>query len=209
MGRAPEESFDSKKIVIGVDEAGRGPLAGPVVAGAVVLCKHPPAGLADSKALTAKRRGALDIAIRERCIWAVGLADVDAIEARNILGATMWAMTQAVARIVTLLDRMPDDIRIDGNVSPHSRCPEWEAEWGGGTPIVGGDATDASISAASIVAKEWRDRIMRHAAIDHPQYGWHTNKGYGTKAHLEALRRYGATPMHRRGFAPIAQLDLV
>ena len=209
MGQAPEQYLDHGTIAIGVDEAGRGPLAGPVVAGAVVLCKHPPRGLTDSKALTAKRRGVLDAAIRESCVWAVGIADIDAIEARNILGAAMWAMTQAVARVIALLPRLPDDIRIDGNLSPCTRCPEWDAQWGRGAPVVGGDAIDPAISAASIVAKEWRDRIMTKAASRYPAFGWDTNKGYGTKAHLDALRRHGPTPLHRRTFAPVAQLTML
>ncbi len=209
MCGTPDDRFGSDGWVVGVDEAGRGPLAGPVVAGAVVLCKDHPAGLADSKALSACRRAELDLTIRRSCVWAVGIVDVDEIESRNILGATMLAMAQAVSRIVERLRGLPHHIRIDGNVSPRGRCSEWRDEWGQGTPIVGGDALDPAISAASIVAKEWRDRIMIDAARRYPQYGWERNKGYGTRAHVAALREHGATPLHRRGFAPVSQLPLL
>jgi len=209
LASTPDIQFGAEPYVIGVDEAGRGPLAGPVVAGAVVLCKPMPEGLDDSKKLSVKRRAALDLVVRDRCAWAVGVVDVDQIDALNILGATMLAMTQAVARLVEVLGREPDDILIDGNLSPSGRCAEWRArEWGKGTPIVGGDAIEPAISAASIVAKEWRDRMMCAAAEEHPHYGWERNKGYGTRDHMDALRRHGPTPLHRKSFAPVAQLSL-
>jgi ribonuclease HII len=206
----PDFGFGAGKFCIGVDEAGRGPLAGPVVAGAVVLCKPCPAGLDDSKKLTAKRREALDLDIRNSCGWAVGVVDVEQIDALNILGATMLAMSIAVRRLVDCIGKQPDRILIDGNLSPAGRCPDWDsAAWGRGEPIVGGDGIEPAISAASIVAKEWRDRIMKQAALEYPQYGWDRNKGYGTRDHMEALRQHGPAPLHRRSFAPVAQLSLI
>ncbi len=180
------------------------------MAGAVVLCKPCPEGLDDSKKLSVKRRAELDLVVRERCAWAVGVVDVDQIDALNILGATMLAMTQAVDRLVDLLGACPDAVLIDGNLSPAGRCPDWrEQEWGAGMPIVGGDALEPAISAASIIAKEWRDRMMCEAAREHPHYGWERNKGYGTRDHMEALRKHGPTPLHRKSFAPVAQLRLI
>ncbi len=210
LAATPENGFGAKGYEIGVDEAGRGPLAGPVVAGAVVLCKPHPVGLDDSKKLTAKKRAALDIVVRERCAWAVGVVDVDQIDALNILGATMLAMTQAVGRLTQLLGSTPDAILIDGNLSPSGRCDDWRTDvWGKGRPIIGGDALEPAISAASIVAKEWRDRVMCAAAEEYPHYGWERNKGYGTKDHMAALHEHGPTPLHRRSFAPVAQLTLI
>ncbi|MXO89634.1 ribonuclease HII [Pontixanthobacter aquaemixtae] len=210
----PGNDFCAEQYVIGVDEAGRGPLAGPVVAGAVVLCKPLPpeldGALDDSKKLSVKRRAQLDLAVRQHCAWAVGVVDVEEIDALNILGATMLAMTKAVAGICELLGGKPDAVLIDGNLSPAGRCDHWrKAEWGQGTPIVGGDALEPVISAASIVAKEWRDRMMLAAAEEFPQYGWSRNKGYGTREHMDALHQYGATPHHRKSFAPVAQLNLI
>lgn len=193
-----------------MDEAGRGPLAGPVVAGAVMLCKPEPGGLADSKKLSAKRRATLDLTIRECCAWGIGIVEPCDIDRLNILGATMLAMTQAVKRLCAAIGETPQEVLIDGNLSPDGRCPEWNrAEWGQGRPIVGGDAIEPAISAASIIAKEWRDRLMIRAAVDYPHYGWERNKGYGTKDHMAALREYGPTPLHRRSFAPVSQLILV
>lgn len=206
----PENEFGARGYVIGVDEAGRGPLAGPVVAGAVALCKPSPAGLDDSKKLSAKRRAALDMTIRERCAWAVGVVDAGQIDELNILGATMLAMTQAVTRLSDLLGGVPDAILIDGNLSPCGRCDAWRSDiWGTGQPIIGGDALEPAISAASIIAKEWRDRMMVQAAAEYPQYGWERNKGYGTKDHMAALRQFGPTPLHRYSFAPVAQASLL
>jgi ribonuclease HII len=192
-------------IVIGVDEAGRGPLAGPVVAAAVVLCKPRPAGLDDSKKLSRERRGQLEAAIKRRCRWAVGVVEVDEIDRLNIFGATMLAMTLAVADLCDQLGEDPHEVLIDGNLTPHGRRPEWR--WPA-RPIVGGDAIEPCISAASIIAKEHRDRLMRDLAILHPHYGWERNAGYGTPEHLAALRRHGATAHHRRSFAPVAQLEM-
>ncbi len=189
-----------------MDEAGRGPLAGPVVAGAVILCTTPPEGLDDSKRLTAKRRAALDSAIRDSCAWSVGIADVAEIDRVNILVATLTAMTRAVAGLMSHLPERQFDILIDGTMTPHSRVPEWT--WPAAA-IVGGDSSQPAISAASIVAKEWRDRLMREAALAHPHYGWARNKGYGTAEHRAALAEHGPTPLHRRSFAPLSQMRLL
>lgn len=192
--------------MIGVDEAGRGPLAGPVVAAAVVLCEAYPEGLDDSKKLSAKRRALLDESVRSSCAWAVGIIEPADIDRLNILAATMQAMSDAVARLTELLGASPDEVLIDGNLTPHGRCDDWR--WPA-RAIVGGDGIEPSISAASIVAKEWRDRLMLEAAVEHPQYGWDRNKGYGTAEHMDALRRHGPTPLHRQSFAPVAQLTLL
>ncbi|WP_047806266.1 ribonuclease HII [Pelagerythrobacter marensis] len=201
----PHRSFGSAPLVVGVDEAGRGPLAGPVVAAAVALCKPRPAGLDDSKRLRAPSRARIDEAIRRRCAWGVGVVEVEDIDRLNIFGATMLAMTLAVARLAEALAREPDEVLVDGNLTPHGRRAEWR--WPA-RAIVGGDAKEPAISAASIVAKEWRDRMMIAAAREHPHYGWDRNKGYGTRDHVEALRRHGPTPLHRRSFAPVAQMEL-
>lgn len=196
----------SHPCVIGVDEAGRGPLAGPVVAAAVVLCKPRPSGLDDSKKLSGRRRAELEPVIKRRCLWAVGVVDVEDIDRLNIFGATMLAMTRAVAGLCEQLVHAPAEVLIDGNLTPHGRVSEWC--WPA-RAIVGGDAIEPCISAASIIAKEHRDRLMRAAALDHPHYGWERNAGYGTAEHLAALRQHGITPLHRRSFAPVAQLVLL
>ena len=192
-------------IVIGVDEAGRGPLAGPVVAGAVVLCKPRPSGLDDSKKLSPARRSQLEAVIKRRCRWAVGVVEVEDIDRLNIFGATMLAMTRAVTALCEQLGEGPAEVRVDGNLTPHGRCEQWR--WNA-RPIVGGDALEPCISAASIIAKEHRDRIMRGLAEAHPLYGWERNVGYATPEHVEALRRHGPTVHHRRNFAPVAQLEM-
>ena len=192
-------------LIVGVDEAGRGPLAGPVVASAVVLCKPQPTGLDDSKKLTAKRRSVLDEAVRTQCAWSVAVVEPEEIDRLNIFGATMLAMTQAVARLAHALGRGPDIVLIDGNMTPQGRCDGWC--WPA-RAIVGGDAIEPAISAASIVAKEWRDRLMIEAAREHPHFGWDRNKGYGTAEHLAALRQHGPCTLHRRSFAPVAQSEM-
>ncbi|WP_156306463.1 ribonuclease HII [Novosphingobium sp. AAP1] len=192
--------------VIGVDEAGRGPLAGPVVAAAVVLGRRPPEGLADSKKLSAKRRAVLEEQIKASCHWGVGVVDPAEIDRLNIFGATMLAMTLAVQELVAQLQGDVGEVRVDGNLTPHGRHADWC--WPA-RPIVGGDAIEPCISAASIIAKEHRDRMMRAAAELHPHYGWERNAGYGTAQHLAALRTHGPTPLHRRSFAPVAQLLLI
>lgn len=183
-------------MIAGVDEAGRGPLAGPVVAAAVILCPGGIAGLADSKVLSPVRRAALAGLIHERCIVGIGMASVEEIDRLNILWATMLAMTRAVEA----LGRDPANVLVDGN-----RCPDWR--WPA-RAIIGGDATEPCISAASIVAKQHRDALMVEACARHPGYGWSSNKGYGSAAHLKALRELGPTPLHRKSFAPVAQLML-
>lgn len=198
--------YPDGQVIIGVDEAGRGPLAGPVVAAAVVLCKPRPSGLDDSKKLSAARRAELEVTIKRRCLWAVGVVDVEDIDRLNIFGATMLAMSLAVQSLCEQLDGEPHQVLVDGNMTPHGRRPEWR--WPA-RAIVGGDAIEPCISAASIIAKEHRDRLMREYAEAHPHYGWERNAGYGTPQHLEALRRHGPTPLHRRSFAPVAQLVLL
>lgn len=183
-------------MIAGVDEAGRGPLAGPVVAAAVILCPDGVAGVDDSKKLTAPRREALFATITARCVVGVGIATVEEIDEINILWATMLAMTRAVEA----LGVDPAEILVDGN-----RCPQWRHR---SRAIVGGDALEPCISAASIVAKVTRDRMMVEADARFPGYGWASNKGYGAPQHLDALRRLGPTPLHRRSFAPISQLSM-
>lgn len=192
-------------MIAGVDEAGRGPLAGPVVAAAVVLCKPRPAGLDDSKKLTAERRAALEESIKRRCEWAVGVVEVEDIDRLNIFGATMLAMTRAVEALCARIGCDPIEVLVDGNLTPAGRRPEWR--WAA-RAIVGGDALEPCISAASIIAKEHRDRLMKAAAMDHPHYGWDRNKGYGTPDHLAALREHGPCALHRRSFSPVAQMLL-
>ena len=186
-------------LVAGVDEAGRGPLAGPVVAAAVILRQDDcPDGLNDSKQLTATRRATLEGEIKARALcWGVGVASVEEIDSINILWATMLAMTRAMEA----LSHDCAHVLVDGN-----RCPKWR--WTS-TAIVEGDAKCLSIAAASILAKEARDRMMIEAAGAHPQYGWETNKGYGSPKHLAALREHGPTPLHRRSFAPVAQMAML
>ena len=193
-------------MIIGVDEAGRGPLAGPVVAAAVLLCKPRPSGLDDSKKLTAARRAELEAVIKRRCQWAVGVVEVDDIDRLNIFGATMLAMTLAVDALCAQLGCDPLEVLIDGNLTPAGRRPEWR--WTA-RAIVGGDALEPCISAASIIAKEHRDRMMCAAAQQHTHYGWEKNKGYGTPDHLAALRQHGPSPLHRKSFAPVSQLLLL
>ncbi|RVT39844.1 ribonuclease HII [Sphingobium algorifonticola] len=197
----PDYSFERLHDgpVAGVDEAGRGPLAGPVVAAAVILDPDAiPDGLDDSKKLSAGKRAALDIMIREKAVgFGVGMASVAEIDSLNILWATMLAMTRAVEALALDVAH----VLVDGN-----RCPQWR--WAS-TAVVGGDARCVSIAAASILAKEARDRIMLEAAVRHPHYGWDRNKGYGSALHLAALREHGPTPLHRRSFAPVAQMLLV
>ncbi len=186
-------------LLAGVDEAGRGPLAGPVVAAAVILNPDDPIeGLDDSKKLTAKRRAALEIEIRARALHiGVGVASVEEIDAINILQATFLAMTRAVEAITP----EPQHILVDGN-----RLPKWRYK---AEAVIGGDALHPCISAASIIAKEERDRFMTEAALRYPHYGWASNKGYGSAVHMAALREHGPTPLHRRSFAPVAQLALL
>ena len=178
--------------VAGVDEAGRGPWAGPVVAAAVILdpARIPP-GLNDSKALSAARREALFDALMASATVSVGFAEVAEIDRINILQATFAAMTRAVAPLA------PDHVLVDGN-----RAPRWLYAT---QTIIGGDGRCLSIAAASIIAKVTRDRLMIALAADHPGYGWAANKGYGTAEHSAALDRLGVTIHHRRSYAPVAR----
>ena len=193
-------------MIFGVDEAGRGPLAGPVVAAAVLLSKPRPSGLDDSKKLSAARRAELETTIKRRCQWAIGVVEVEDIDRLNIFGATMLAMTLAVDALCAKVGSDPNEVLIDGNMTPAGRRPEWR--WPA-RAIVGGDAIEPCISAASIIAKEHRDRLMCAAAQQHVHYGWEKNKGYGTPDHMAALRAHGPTPLHRKSFAPVAQLLLL
>ncbi len=185
--------------VAGVDEAGRGPLAGPVVAAAVCFpgLDLPPAvcGLIDdSKKLSAARREAAYSAILEAGTVGMGEAGVAEIDRLNILQATLLAMQRAVAA----LSVPPAAVLVDGNRAPDLPCPAH--------PMVGGDGRSLSIAAASIVAKVTRDRIMRRLAAEYPGYGWERNAGYGVAAHRAALAALGPTPHHRRSFAPVRDM---
>ncbi len=187
------ETVPARGLICGVDEAGRGPLAGPVVAAAVIL---DPArlipGLNDSKKLTETARDRLAVQIREHAAaWAVAEASVEEIDRLNILHATMLAMQRAVAA----LGRVPDLVRVDGN-----RCPELPVP---SEAVVGGDASVPAIAAASILAKTVRDARMCELDVLHPQYGFAAHKGYPTPAHLAALRVHGVIACHRRSFAPV------
>ncbi|WP_425081788.1 ribonuclease HII [Ruegeria arenilitoris] len=179
--------------IAGVDEVGRGPLAGPVVAAAVILNPSDiPDGLNDSKKLTAKRRAALEAALREKAEIAIAEASVAEIDEHNILRASHLAMERAVAA----LDPPPDYLLIDGNMIPRGLTIPARA-------VVKGDAHSVSIAAASIVAKNWRDQLMVDLAQQHPGYGWETNAGYPSKQHKDALQNLGVTPHHRRSFKPV------
>jgi ribonuclease HII len=179
--------------VAGVDEVGRGPLAGPVVAAAVVLDPmHVPVGLNDSKALSAPRRAVLCAELLAVADVGVGMATVEEIDALNILRASHLAMCRAIAA----LGALPDHCLIDGNMIPRDLAISAEA-------IIKGDARSVSIAAASIVAKTRRDALMVDLAQQHPGYGWETNAGYPSPAHKAALRNLGVTPHHRRSFRPV------
>jgi ribonuclease HII len=188
--------WDTPGLVAGVDEAGRGPLMGPVVAAAVILDDlHPIKGLADSKVLTALRRDKLYDEIRAKALcFSIAQATVEEIDEINILQATMLAMKRAVEG----LRLKPHKVLVDGNRIP-TMVIVAEA-------IVGGDALVPAISAASILAKVWRDRWCLEFHLEYPQYGFATHKGYGTAEHLAALRAHGACPQHRRTFRPVAEV---
>mgnify|MGYP001329635650 FL=1 len=199
MAGLPDDRFESAArarglaCVAGVDEAGRGPLCGPVVAAAVILDPaRLPEGLNDSKKLTARARARLHEAVLATAQVGVGLASVEEIDALNILRASHLAMLRAVAA----LPQAPDHLLIDGNLLPRGLTVSAEA-------IVKGDARSLSIAAASVIAKVERDRIMVDLAQQHPGYGWDRNAGYPTKDHLAALANLGVTPHHRRSFRPV------
>jgi len=186
---------EGDELVAGVDEVGRGPLCGAVVTAAVILDPlRPIEGLNDSKKLTEAHREALFPIIQERALaWAIGRAEVAEIDQLNILHATMLAMQRAVAGLAL----RPDRVLVDGN-----RCPVLPVP---SEPVVGGDARVPAIAAASILAKVARDREMQEMELLYPGYGIGKHKGYPTPAHLAALKLLGATPIHRRSFAPVRQ----
>ncbi|MEQ1576114.1 MAG: ribonuclease HII [Hyphomicrobium sp.] len=179
-------------LIAGVDEAGRGPWAGPVVAAAVILDpKNLPAGIDDSKALDADQRDTLFKQITQTAQYAVGIAGIGRIDRDNILNATLWAMAEAVSQLAS----RPRLVLVDGNKSPRLDCET--------RTIVKGDSKCLSIAAASIVAKVTRDRMMMDLAKEHPGYGFERHKGYGTPEHKAALERLGVSPIHRRSFKPV------
>ncbi|NIP73697.1 MAG: ribonuclease HII [Gammaproteobacteria bacterium] len=183
-------------LCAGVDEAGRGPLAGPVMAAAVVLDpERPIAGLVDSKRLSPQRREVLEIEIKDRALaWSLGAATVEEIDTVNILQASMLAMQRAVRGLAVT----PTQVLVDGN-----RCPRFTIP---ARAIVRGDQAIAAISAASILAKVARDREMMELDACYPAYGFALHKGYPTRAHLEALARHGACPLHRKSYAPVRRV---
>ena len=180
-------------MLCGVDEAGRGPLAGPVFAAAVVLgAAHGIAGLADSKSLSARQREELAAQIRQRSVaWAVASASVEEIDTLNILQATLVAMRRAVEALTCA----PHEVLVDGLYCPRISAPA--------RAVVRGDSLVAEISAASIIAKTARDAAMRELHAQYPDYGFDRHKGYPTAAHLEALQLHGVSAVHRRSFGPV------
>ncbi len=193
MAYEDAEYAKGARWIAGVDEVGRGPLAGPVVAAAVILDREAlPEGLNDSKKLNAARREALAEVIHAQAVVSIAEASVEEIDQINILQATFLAMRRAIAG----LSQKPDHLLIDGNrLPPDLPCPA--------TTIIKGDGKSPSIAAASIVAKTWRDHVMKMNAQQYPGYGWETNAGYPTKCHKSALRNLGVTPHHRRSFKPV------
>jgi len=193
--------FQIRGPVAGIDEAGRGPLAGPVVAAAVILHpENPVEGLRDSKKLSAARRETLGAEIRRRALsWSVAWSDPAEIDALNILAATMLAMRRAILG----LSVTPGAVQVDGNRLPDLRFRDGRID---GVAIVGGDATVDAISAASIIAKVTRDRMMVAMDAVYPDYEFAGHKGYGTEVHRERLRAHGPCREHRRSFAPVRAL---
>lgn len=184
--------------VAGIDEVGRGPLAGPVLAAAVIIPAHAvatlaSAGLDDSKKLTARKRAFLFQMVTETCSWGVGAGSIADIDANNILGASLLAMRRAILAMPAL----PVFALVDGNRLPDLPCPA--------QAVIKGDSKSLSIAAASVVAKVLRDRAMASLGARYPGYGWERNAGYGTQEHREALQRLGPTAHHRRSFAPVAE----
>jgi len=183
----------------GVDEAGCAPLAGPVVAAAVILNRQCfPRGIDDSKNLPIEKREAIHGRLLKCAIIGVGIASVEEIDEINIYWARMLAMTRAVEALVQSAGIEPAWVLVDGNA-----CPRWQRP---SKAIVAGDARCRSIAAASIVAKVTRDRLMAEQARDYPGYGWETNRGYGTPEHYRGLEALGVTPLHRRSFAPVREI---
>jgi ribonuclease HII len=188
-----ELGIDSNQVIAGVDEVGRGPLAGPVVAAAVILNKaFDIEGIKDSKQLSASKRRYLDLEIRDKALSvAIGWAEVVEIDRLNILQASLLAMQRAVDALAL----KPAVVLVDGN-----RCPKWSYE---SHAIIAGDQKVAAISAASIVAKVYRDQLMTDYHEQFPQYGFNQHMGYGTLMHRQALQQYGPCAIHRRSFAPV------
>ncbi len=188
--------IEHNQHIAGIDEVGRGPLAGPVVAAAVVLpSTHSIVGLADSKKLSPGKRQHLACKIRDDAVsWALGFATVDEIDQINILQASLLAMRRAVLALSVL----PEFAYVDGHIKPDLPCAS--------ETVIGGDAMVESISAASIVAKVARDSLMLRFDQRFPGYGFSSNKGYPSKAHREALKQQGICPIHRRSFAPVRDL---
>ena len=178
--------------IAGIDEVGRGPICGPVTAAAAIFFAPPPEGLRDSKRLSAKRRGEMALKIKQTAHCAYAHASVEEIDHLNILQATFLAMRRAVS----LLPVKPDFALIDGNKVPPDLCVPAQA-------VVKGDTKSLSIAAASVIAKVARDELMQQLGLKSPQYLWHQNAGYPTKAHLEALKEHGVTPHHRVSFRPV------
>lgn len=188
--------MNNQTIIAGVDEAGRGPLAGPVVASAVILNpKHPIAGLKDSKKMSHHQRLAVAQQIKAHSIaWALGSASVAEIDTHNILQATLMAMSRAIEALAN----KPSEVLIDGNTCPPCSYPC--------RAIIGGDNLVPAISAASILAKVARDLVMLEADQSFPNYGFAKHKGYGTQAHRQAIAQHGPCPIHRRSFAPMKHM---
>jgi len=193
----PDFSIETqfKGPICGIDEAGRGPLAGPVVAAAVVFDKYyAPDGIRDSKLLTRSQREGLFEKIKKQATVGVGIVDVAEIDDINILNAALEAMRRAYDQLKPL----PNVALVDGNRSPDLSCTV--------KTVIGGDGLSLSIAAASIVAKVTRDNLMRSLAVSYPGYGWERNVGYATPEHLSALALRGVTPHHRRTFSPVARV---
>ena len=190
----PSYKFDQvyETPIIGVDEVGRGPLAGPVISAAVVLNKEKiPEGINDSKKLSKKKREVINEELISQHSFAIGIASVEEIDKINVLQASLLAMKRAVLN----LNIKPQTILVDGN-----KLPDLEYNM---YPIIKGDSKSISIAAASIIAKVYRDKLMQDLSLQYPGYYWEKNSGYGTKQHLLALDNLGVTPIHRKSFAPI------
>ena len=190
----PSYKFDQvyETPIIGVDEVGRGPLAGPVISAAIILNKEKiPEGINDSKKLSKKKREVINEELISQHKFAIGIASVEEIDKINILQASLLAMKRAVLN----LNIKPQTILVDGN-----KLPDLEYNM---YPIIKGDSKSISIAAASIIAKVYRDKLMQDLSLQYPGYYWEKNSGYGTKQHLLALNNLGVTPIHRKSFAPI------
>ena len=187
----------NNQLIAGVDEAGRGALAGPVVSAAVLFSSGPEIpGLTDSKKLSQRVRLDLEMEIKRNCAcWAVGIATAEEIDRLNVLQATLLSMRRAV----NSLTMQPDRVLVDGNHLPDIGYP--------GEAIIQGDLHEPVVSAASIIAKVTRDSMMQVYSVEYPGYGFERHVGYGTKLHLQSLSELGATPIHRKTFAPISQLE--